>query len=612
MSGASVDCDAGGNPTAIIGNFAAIYKLKGADRNWAVKCFLRGVPNQNKRYVEVQKHFAKNSTENTIAFEYLQEGILVGGRKLPIVKMDWIDGDTLDTFLLANKHNPGILAWLLEQFKILCQRLHKAKIAHGDLHHGNLIVGKNGLKLVDYDGAYVPALNGLQSSELGHHNYQHPKRVQSDFASYLDNFSAWVIYTSLQALSIDPSLWQTLAAGDECLLFRSSDFGNPLNSYAFSMLESHSSQEIRFSTRILRSLCNVAPHAVPPVGEPLANSKPLPPLRTSVSLPRWIPAQQPTREDNQEFRVFPNFRAFNDAVRIASMQFDDAELKSAMCLLEDTKVGANGRVYHFVSDDREIAVKCFSADSSQRQQRYSEIAKAQKGPAKRFMVDCEYIPRGIYVNSQWYPILKMPWVHGKTLGEMASGAVTEAVASYMAEQFLQLVCAFRTAGLAHGDLEFSNLIWEETQLELKVIDYDNMFVPALTRMGSLELGHPGFQSPRRSFGDYGPFVDNFSAWLIHFLLKNMPIRANLYEFADACIQEERQGSTSHTLLRNLQADHKEEGRQLGKLLHLMLERPLHHIPDIHPDESLDQLIGKQSKEVSSTHSGLAKRKIRPW
>jgi hypothetical protein len=138
-----------------------------------------------------------------------------------------------------------------------------------------------------------------------------------------------------------------------------------------------------------------------------------------------------------------------------------------------------------------------------------------------------------------------------------------------------------------------------------------MFVPALTRMGSLELGHPGFQSPRRTFGDYGPYVDNFSSWLILALLKELPVNPSLYELADACIQEERQGSISHGLLRNLENGHKDEMRQLGKLLHLMLERPLHFIPDIHPDETLEQLIGKQSKEVK-TAGGLAKRKMRPW
>ena len=39
-------------------------------------------------------------------------------------------------------------------------------IAHGDLQHGNIIVQDDGtIRLVDYDGCYVPELAGLKSNE---------------------------------------------------------------------------------------------------------------------------------------------------------------------------------------------------------------------------------------------------------------------------------------------------------------------------------------------------------------------------------------------------------------------------------------------------------------
>src|SRR5690606_4423273 len=78
--------------------------------------------------------------------------------------------------------------------------------------------------LIDYDGMYVPTLDGWTSHELGHRNYQHPRRQETDFGPHIDNFSAWVIYLSLMALSVQPGLWHTLRAGDECLLFRQQDF----------------------------------------------------------------------------------------------------------------------------------------------------------------------------------------------------------------------------------------------------------------------------------------------------------------------------------------------------------------------------------------------------
>ena len=100
-------------------------------------------------------------------------------------------------------------------------------IAHGDLQHGNIKVEAGcRIILVDYDGMFVPSMQGFTSNELGHRNYQHPGRTKDHFGGYLDNFSAWSIYTSLYCLTLDPTLWRKLEAGDECLLFRQEDYVN--------------------------------------------------------------------------------------------------------------------------------------------------------------------------------------------------------------------------------------------------------------------------------------------------------------------------------------------------------------------------------------------------
>jgi GGDEF domain-containing protein len=35
--------------------------------------------------------------------------------------------------------------------------------------------------LIDYDGVFIPGLQGLRSIELGHPNYQHPQRNVKDY-----------------------------------------------------------------------------------------------------------------------------------------------------------------------------------------------------------------------------------------------------------------------------------------------------------------------------------------------------------------------------------------------------------------------------------------------
>jgi len=90
------------------------------------------------------------------------------------------------------------------------EEMRFAGIAHGDLQHGNIIMCNHELRLVDYDGMYVPAMKNFMASELGHPNYQHPARAPHHFGPYLDNFSAWVIYASIKALQVDPLLLDQL------------------------------------------------------------------------------------------------------------------------------------------------------------------------------------------------------------------------------------------------------------------------------------------------------------------------------------------------------------------------------------------------------------------
>src|SRR5204862_7533299 len=91
-------------------------------------------------------------------------------------------------------------------------------------------------RLIDYDGMFVPSFAGNPSHEFGHRNFQHPARTESDFDAHLDNFSGWVVYLSLIACSVDPSLWGRFGRGEEHLLFRKEDFEDPRFSRLFRSL----------------------------------------------------------------------------------------------------------------------------------------------------------------------------------------------------------------------------------------------------------------------------------------------------------------------------------------------------------------------------------------
>jgi hypothetical protein len=177
--------------------------------------------------------------------------------------MEWVQGESLTKFVSGHLRQPQMLQSLAEGLVDMSRSLQGAGIAHGDLQHGNILVVGGQVRLIDYDGMYVPALNGQVSHEVGHPNYQHPARKEGDFGPALDNFSVWVIHLSLLALGAQPSLWGQFQGGDECLLFRRKDFENPGASPVFRALEQSPDPVIQACAAMFKSLLWLAPLQIP-------------------------------------------------------------------------------------------------------------------------------------------------------------------------------------------------------------------------------------------------------------------------------------------------------------------------------------------------------------
>lgn len=263
LKAASPDLTPLGLPRPITGNFASVYRVRTGTRNWAVRCFWRQFADLQTRYAAISAHLAAARLPYTVGFQYLEEGILVRGTWYPVLKMEWVEGELLDDYLERNLHDRSALERLAGEWLKMCRALERAGIAHGDLQHGNVLVTNDRLVLVDYDGMYVPALRGKVSHETGHPNYQHPGRTGADFGPNLDHFSEWSIYLSLLATAGQPELWEQMKAGDECLLFRRSDYESPDDSPSYAALATHPELEIRTRTERFRGFLDVPLERVP-------------------------------------------------------------------------------------------------------------------------------------------------------------------------------------------------------------------------------------------------------------------------------------------------------------------------------------------------------------
>ncbi len=230
-----------GIPLPCSGNFADVYQVRCPDGAvWAVKCFTREAPGLRERYAEISKHLRQAKLPFTVDFTYLEKGIRVKGKWHPVLKMQWVEGFTLNQFVRQYLDKPAMLEALLQMWGRMAQYLRDAQVGHCDLQHGNVLLAPGAtantvaLKLIDYDGMWAPALAGKKSGEVGHPCYQHPQRLRDGTYNIdVDRFSLLLIATGLRALKTQGRpLWEKYDNGDN-LLFKQADLDAPTKSFLF-------------------------------------------------------------------------------------------------------------------------------------------------------------------------------------------------------------------------------------------------------------------------------------------------------------------------------------------------------------------------------------------
>lgn len=254
-----------GLPSVIAGQNALVFKIiSPSNKAYAVRCFLRYDPDQKERYQKISDYLEKRNLKYTVGFKFIEEGIKVQNTWYPILKMDWVDGLPLDDYLNKNFQDQDLISQLTYRFLEMLKDIRKESIAHCDLQHGNILVVNNELKLVDYDTMFIPDFKGKRSLAFGHINYQHPSKIFQAFDKNMDNFSAWVIFSSLALVATKSNLWieeHPDLEGNE-LLFKYEDFVNPDKSQTLKKLKNNSRPSIKKFGDLMNSLM-VSPELIP-------------------------------------------------------------------------------------------------------------------------------------------------------------------------------------------------------------------------------------------------------------------------------------------------------------------------------------------------------------
>ena len=225
--------DYNGNPIMSSGNFAVVFKMKDVNTGklYAIKCFIKEQEGRKEAYQQIVDELEFVQSTYLAKVKYYDNELFVDtqnsdSNEFPVLLMDWVDGVTLDRYIRQNINDKYTLEMLAYNFSRLVMWLLPQPFAHGDLKPDNIFVHDDGsLTLIDYDGMFVPAMQGQKSRELGSPDFRHPLRTKDDFNEQIDDFSAISILLSLRLIAFAPSFFVQYGASDR-LLFSENDYRN--------------------------------------------------------------------------------------------------------------------------------------------------------------------------------------------------------------------------------------------------------------------------------------------------------------------------------------------------------------------------------------------------
>lgn len=87
------------------GGFTLVFPVNVNDEKWAFRCWYVDLGNMRSHFQILSQVITKLNLPYFCDFAYVDDGIVVDGKKYPTTRMRWIEGKNLKEYICANKNN---------------------------------------------------------------------------------------------------------------------------------------------------------------------------------------------------------------------------------------------------------------------------------------------------------------------------------------------------------------------------------------------------------------------------------------------------------------------------------------------------------------------------
>jgi Leucine-rich repeat (LRR) protein len=143
-------------------------------------------------------------------------------------------------------------------------------------------------------------------------------------------------------------------------------------------------------------------------------------------------------------------------------------------------------------NQRKWAVRCFFDRTDEIIYRYQAISQTIRNANLPCLVDINFQTAGALSHKKTYPIAKMPWLDGLTLDAYLEENLTNpATLTRLADHFAEVIKMLQSHHIAHANLTTDHII-VSAEGNIRLINYDTMYVPKLKGKNILQNGHPNY------------------------------------------------------------------------------------------------------------------------